>query len=107
MNRRSYYVYIMANASRMTYIGVTNDLERRVFQHKTKAVPGYTSRYNLTRLVYFEETDDIRAAIAREKQLKGWLRRKKVDLIERHNPGWTDLGATWFEESKDPSLRSG
>jgi putative endonuclease len=74
----AYYVYIMANDPPTTlYIGVTNDLERRVYEHKKKLIDGFTKRYNINRLVYFEETDDVMSAIEREKQLKGWLRRRK------------------------------
>ena len=94
--RNDYYVYIMSNKSRMLYIGVTNDLERRIYQHKRKLVPGFTSKYNVTRLVYFESTNDIDVAIMREKQLKGWLRLKKIDLIESENPHWEDLAKEWF-----------
>ena len=95
---RSYYVYIMTNRSKTLYIGVTNDLEYRVLQHKLKVVPGFTSRYHIDRLVYYEETNDIRIAIAREKQLKGWLRAKKIALIESVNPQWKDLSADWYEQ---------
>ncbi len=102
-----YYVYIMSNDSRMLYVGVTNNLETRVFQHKEKAVPGYTSRYNMTRLVYFESGSDILGAITREKQLKGWVRSKKVALIEAMNPRWDDLSVGWFrEETKTLPFRS-
>jgi putative endonuclease len=88
-----YYVYIMTNRSVTTlYTGVTNDLERRVYEHKHGLVNGFTKRYNVTRLVYYEATDDVRSAIEREKQLKGWLRQRKVALIESVNPGWRDLG---------------
>ena len=88
---KQYYVYMMTNKSRTLYTGVTNDLERRVYEHKQKLVPGFTAKYNITRLVYFEVTQDVRAAIAREKQIKGWLRRKKITLIESVNPEWKDL----------------
>jgi putative endonuclease len=91
-----YFVYIMTNRRHILYIGVTNDHVRRVQEHKLKLVPGFTSRYALNRLVYFEETDDIRTAIAREKQLRGWLRAKKVALIESVNPRWQDLSRRWF-----------
>ncbi len=74
---KEYYVYILANRSRTLYTGVTNDLERRVYEHKHELLPGFTSKYNITRLVYFEAVPDIHAAIAREKQIKGWLRAKK------------------------------
>ena len=92
-----YYVYIMANRSRTLYTGVTNNLERRVYEHKYKLVEGFTKKYNITRLVYYEQTSDIKAAIAREKQIKGWLRSKKVALIESVNPNWADLSVEWFE----------
>ena len=92
---KNYYVYIMSNVSRTLYVGVTNDLERRVYEHKHKLSTGFTSKYNLTLLVYFEATPDIRAAIAREKQIKGWLRAKKISLIESANPNWLDLSAEW------------
>ncbi len=90
-----YYVYIMTNKSRTLYTGVTNDLERRVYEHKQKLVPGFTAKYNITRLVYFEVTQDVQAAIAREKQIKGWLRRKKISLIESLNSEWKDLSIGW------------
>jgi len=92
---RDYYVYIMANETRMLYVGVTNDLERRVSEHKLKLLESYTNRYNLTRLVYYEDMPDIRDAIAREKQLKSWRRGKKVALIESMNPRWRDLAEEW------------
>lgn len=88
---KQYYVYILANKSRTLYTGVTNNLVRRIYEHKNKTVPGFTSKYNLTRLVYFEETADIKEAIYREKQIKGWLRKKKIALIESVNPEWKDL----------------
>jgi putative endonuclease len=81
----------MSNEARTLYIGVTNDLERRLYEHKNKLIDGFTKKYNLTKLVYYEETDDIKDAIEREKQLKGWLRIKKIRLIEENNPGWDDL----------------
>ena len=93
---RTYHVYIMSNASRMLYTGVTSDLETRVFQHKAKLTDGFTKRYNVHRLIYFEGFGDIRNAIAREKQIKGWLRAKKVALIESVNPEWKDLAPQWI-----------
>ena len=90
------YVYIMANRSRTLYVGVTSDLQQRAYQHKHKLLPGFTSRYQMDLLVYFEETPDIRDAIAREKQIKGWTRAKKLALIERVNPEWEDLSEGWF-----------
>jgi putative endonuclease len=92
-----YYVYIMTNRSGMLYTGVTNDLRRRVWQHKQKLVEGFTKRYNITRLVYYEETPDVNAVIPREKQIKSWRREKKVTLIESVNSGWKDLSEGWFE----------
>jgi putative endonuclease len=94
MTTRSYYVYIMTNRSRTLYVGVTNDLERRVYQHKQKQIPGFTAKYNITQLVYYEETGDVLAAIAREKTIKGWLRAKKIALVESVNPQWQDFSDT-------------
>jgi putative endonuclease len=91
-----YYVYIMTNRSGTLYIGVTNDLERRVYQHKTKQIEGFTKKYNLTKLAYYEVGADVREAIAREKQLKGWSRNKKLALIGSSNPGWDDLSDAWY-----------
>jgi putative endonuclease len=91
MNRQ-YYVYIMTNkTNRVLYTGVTNDLKRRVYEHKEKLVEGFTKRYNVDKLVYYEVCEDIENAILREKQIKGWLRGKKIDLIESTNPEWRDL----------------
>ena len=92
---KQYYVYIMTNRSRTLYIGVTNNLQRRMYEHKHHLMTGFTSKYDLTRLVYFEETSDVNIAIAREKQIKGWLRAKKVALIESMNPDWRDLSEEW------------
>ncbi|MCF8040349.1 MAG: GIY-YIG nuclease family protein [Desulfohalobiaceae bacterium] len=86
-----YYVYILSNKSATLYIGITSDLKRRVSEHKQKIVPGFTKKYNIDRLVYYEETDDVQAAIRREKSIKGWKREKKVALIEELNPCWHDL----------------
>ena len=87
-----YWVYIITNKPKgVLYTGMTNDLNRRVFEHKQKSVPGFASRYNLARLVYCESTTDVTAAIQREKQIKGWLRSKKIALIESLNPKWHDL----------------
>jgi putative endonuclease len=87
----SYYVYILASRSRAIYIGITNDLGRRMEEHWNHVVPGHTARYRITRLVHAEIFDDPYAAIAREKQIKGWRREKKVTLIERDNPTWEEL----------------
>ena len=94
---KQYHVYIMTNRSRTLYTGVTNNLKRRVYEHKRKLIPGFTSKYNITQLVYFETTEDIRVAISREKQIKGWLRIKKIGLIESMNPKWNDLSVGWYE----------
>ena len=88
---RQYYVYIMSNRTHVLYIGVTNDLDSRAAQHQEGAHPGFTQLYHLNRLVYFERQDKIADAIAREKQLKGWRRSRKIALIESLNPQWSDL----------------
>ncbi len=92
--QRAYWVYILASASRVLYIGVTNDLSRRVAEHQAGKGVAFTSRYSVRRLVYFEEHPDVRDAIAREKTLKGWRRERKVALIEQANPEWRDLAGT-------------
>jgi putative endonuclease len=97
MYQKSYYVYILTNNSRTLYTGLTNNLTRRVYEHRHKLVPGFTAQYNITRLVYFEETGEVQTALAREKQIKGWLRAKKIALIESVNPTWADLSAGWDE----------
>jgi putative endonuclease len=90
-SRRAYYVYILASTSRVLYIGVSNDIERRIFEHRTGAIKGFAWRYRAHRLVYVEECDTAEEAIAREKQLKNWHREWKVNLIEQSNPEWRDL----------------
>jgi putative endonuclease len=97
-NMKTYYIYIMTNRSGTLYVGMTNDLVKRVYQHKKKMVEGFTQRYNIDRLVYFEETNDVRVAQERERQLKGWLRLKKLDLIKGMNPEWKDLSDGWYED---------
>jgi putative endonuclease len=87
----------MTNRSKTLYTGITNNLERRVYEHKQKLIPGFTSKYNITKLVYHEETNDVSVAIAREKQIKGWLRAKKIALIELENPEWKDLSLDWYD----------
>jgi putative endonuclease len=94
----------MASRSRVLYTGVSNDLARRVNEHKQGLVSGFTSKYRITRLVYFEEFADIRDAISREKEIKGWKRLRKISLIESHNPTWEDLAKNWFLLSPNPSL---
>ena len=86
--RHSYYVYIMTNHSGTLYIGITNDIKGRIRHHKRLRMKGFTKKYKITRLVYYEETTYIHAALEREKELKGWVRKKKVELIESANPGW-------------------
>ena len=95
----TYWVYVLASWSRTLYVGVTNDLERRVYEHKHPQNPCFTSRYRVDRLVYYEETADVTTAIAREKQLKRWLRKRKIAVIESMNPEWADLSADWFDSS--------
>ncbi len=92
---KQYFVYIMTSASGTLYTGMTNNLERRVFEHKHKLSPGFTQKYNVNRLVYFEAFSQVQEAIAREKEIKGWLRKKKVELIESVNPTWADLSEEW------------
>jgi putative endonuclease len=89
------YTYIMGSATGTLYIGVTSDLNQRVWKHKNGAYEGFSSKYNCTRLLYYEEYSDISAAIAREKQLKGWRREKKLNLIRTTNPDFRDLAETW------------
>ena len=93
---KEYYVYIMTNKSRTLYTGVTNDLMRRVYEHKNKLISGFTSNYNIKILVYYESTPSIHAALEREKQIKGWLRAKKIALINSTNTEWKDLSEEWF-----------
>lgn len=92
MKMNEYFVYIFTNKSnKVLYIGVTNNLERRMYEHKNKMINGFTKKYNLTKLVYFQETSDVRSAIEREKQLKNWHRDWKIKLITDFNPEWKDL----------------
>jgi putative endonuclease len=95
---KQYYIYIMTNRSQTLYTGVTSDLAGRVYQHKDGTGSMFTSKYKINRLVYYEEFSDIEEAIAREKQIKGWVRRKKIDLIESTNPRWDNLSSEWYED---------
>jgi len=95
MATKIYYVYIMTGTGWSLYVGVTNNLVKRVWQHKNKVMPGFTSRYNLTILAYYEEFVSIHGAIAREKEIKGWTRVKKKALVEKKNPKWRDLSQDW------------
>ena len=90
-----YYVYMMTNRSRTLYTGMTNDLERRVYEHKSKLITGFTSKYNITRLIWYEEFTQVEQAIEGEKKIKGWTRAKKIALIESMNPEWRDLADSW------------
>lgn len=92
---KTYWVYIMASKSLNLYTGVTGNLQRRVLQHRHKLVQGFSAKYNINRLVYYETFGDILAAIRREKQIKGWLRAKKIALIESTNRDWKDLSDGW------------
>jgi len=101
---KTYYVYILASKRNGTlYVGFTNDLRRRMYEHKNGIIEGFTKKYGVNRLVYFEESAEVNAAIRREKQIKGWRRDKKIALIESTNPDWEDLSKEWFVDS---SLRS-
>ena len=112
-----FFVYIMSSKSRRVYTGMTNNIDRRVQQHKAGEIEGFTQRYKINRLVYYEKFQYVRAAIHREKEIKGWDRAKRVALIERENPTWDDLAADWgkpmgllkpvvYAKKADPSLRS-
>jgi putative endonuclease len=100
MPPRCYYVYIMSSQRRALYIGVTSALEQRVFQHKTHAFGGFTAKYNVTSLIYFEWYAKVHTAIAREKELKAWRRERKIALIELLNPTWKDLSYGWFQKHR-------
>ncbi len=92
---KHYYVYIMSSRSKTLYTGVTNNLIRRVLEHKQGVGSQFTRKYRITRLVHFEETRDVHAALTREKQIKSWTRAKKLQLIDAGNPGWKDLSTDW------------
>jgi putative endonuclease len=100
-DRRSYCVYIMGSLSGTLYIGITEKLPKRVFEHKFHHIEGFTDQYDIERLLYWESYDDPRKAIDREKQLKGWRRSKKIALIESQNPQWPDLAKEWFPQMKE------
>ena len=94
-SEKRYYVYIITNPSRTLYTGITNNLRRRLDEHKRKLVPGFTAKYNINRLVYFEVFEDVRNAIDCEKKIKSWTRAKRVALVESRNPKWDDLSREW------------
>jgi putative endonuclease len=99
------YIYILTNwTNEVMYVGVTNDLERRFYEHKSKLIPGFTKKYNLEKLVYFEHFSDIEMAIAREKEIKGWRREKKDKLVMSMNPDWADLSKGWGEDPSSQEL---
>lgn len=100
MRERFYYVYIMASRSRVIYTGMTNHIRRRAWEHRQGVIAGFTKDYNVNRLVYFERFGDVRAAIAREKEIKTMRRDKKIGFIESVNPTWEDLALPWFRESE-------
>lgn len=97
MPKQIYYVYIMANKSGSTYVGVTSDIERRALDHKRRKLEGFTKKYKIDLLVFFEEFQYVEDAIKREKQIKGWRKEKKRELVESLNPKWVDLSEDWFE----------
>lgn len=98
MNQKHFFVYILTSNSGTLYIGITNNLQRRIWEHKNKIAAGFTSKYNVNRLVYYETFGEAKSAIAREKQLKGWTREKKLKLIESINPKWVDFSEEWEKE---------
>lgn len=94
---KSYYVYLITNQNnKVLYTGVTSNLERRIFEHKNKLVKGFTEKYNVNKLVFFEQTSDVYSALNREKEIKGWLRIKKNKLVESKNAAWNDLSDGWY-----------
>lgn len=99
MQQRSFWVYIMGGAGKTIYIGITNNIARRVLEHTNKQTPGFTARYNLDKLLFYAEFNDPREAIAFEKKIKGWVRRKKDALIDSMNPERKDLAADWYDKS--------
>jgi len=100
-----YYVYLLTNwNNKVLYTGITNNLERRLYEHKNNLVDGFTKKYNINKLVYYEQTKNVKSAIEREKQIKGWIRNRKNALVESMNPMWKDLSDDWYDE--DSSLHS-
>ena len=100
---KTYYVYIMTSRTGTLYTGMTSNLKRRVYEHKQKLRDGFTKKYDVTRLAYYEETSDVHAALAREKEIKKWRRSKKIALIKSVNPKWRDLSAGWYHEGTQES----
>ena len=93
---KKYYVYILTNHSKTLYTGMTNNIKRRIYEHKNKLIKGFTEKYNISKLVYYESTNNVNSAIVREKQIKGWLRERKIELVETENPNWNDLSQNWY-----------
>jgi putative endonuclease len=93
---KTYYVYLLASHSRVLYTGVTSDLQRRIWEHRHGVRSGFATRYRVHQLVHFETTSDVQSAIRREKEIKGWSRSRKIELVETNNAGWLDLAADWF-----------
>jgi putative endonuclease len=99
---KTYYVYILASKRNGTlYIGVTNDLQRRIYEHKNNLLEGFSKKYSIHYLVYFEDINDVNSALQREKQFKRWTRKWKLELIEKFNPDWRDLADDWFISSQE------
>jgi putative endonuclease len=109
MRPAAMYVYLLSSTTRRLYVGVSNDLSRRVWQHRDGTIRGFTRKYSITRLVYYESFSDPAVAIRREKQIKSWSRVKKLALVASMNPSWIDYAEHWFPSARraDPSLRSG
>jgi len=94
---KNYYVYIIAGKSGTLYVGITSNIKKRVYEHKNRLIPGFTDKYGIDRLLYFEAMTDVSSAIKREKQIKAWRREKKVKLIDSLNPQWKDLSEDWYD----------
>ena len=88
---KQYFVYLLTNNSKALYVGFTGNLKNRIWEHKNKVIKGFTEKYNIDKIIYFEQSENVYSAIAREKQLKGWTRKKKIELFEKENPEWRDL----------------
>jgi putative endonuclease len=93
---KTYYIYILSNKTGTLYTGMTSNLERRIYEHKNGLIDGFTKKYSISRLIYFEETSDVQTALAREKQIKKWGRAKKLDLVRSVNPEFEDLSENWL-----------
>jgi putative endonuclease len=95
--QNQYHVYLMTSKSGTLYVGMTNNTEKMIYEHKNKLISGFAKKYNITRLVHFETFGDVRSAIGREKAIKGWLRKKKIQLVSENNPEWKDLSQNWYD----------